>query len=447
MIELKGKFVLILGGGRSGVSAAELAMSKGAEVVLLDTSDSPKCADFLKSRKIPSVTGAAALSWCGHADLAVISPGVPQDSPLASLARKCAERIIGELAFGFSFLDIPVLAVTGTNGKTTTVEMLTHILRICGRDALAAGNIGLPLSEVALSGEKHDVIVTEVSSFQLEFADGFNPMSAALLNITPDHLERHHTPEEYSRLKYSIGSKIVGNGAFILNADLLAECRQINCRKKTFGDTGDCDYSSAGDSLSSAQSGILLKKDELPFSGEHNFANALAAIALAVEYGISPVEAANALKTFHISDHRIQTVLEKNGLVFVDDSKATNVDALCVALRTVSERGLPIVLIAGGLDKQCTLAEAKPLLAKHVSGVFLIGACASRLETEWGNVVPCKMCTSMEDAVFQAANSLNGAPGIVLMSPACASMDMFRDYAQRGDCFKLAAEKYVSTLD
>lgn len=437
--------IIVLGGGNSGAAAAELALKNGAETVLLDTSPTPKCADELNKMGIHCFFGDKALEYDSSADMAIISPGVPKDSPLAALGRRLAPKTIGELAFGASFLDIPMLAVTGTNGKTTTVEMLTHILNGCGIETLAAGNIGLPLSRVALQQKKPEAAVVEISSFQLEHADGFKPEAAALLNITPDHQERHHTPEEYARLKLSLCDLVRKGGMLVING--LLE-KKYSLRKTfsehkviTFGPNGD--FRTQDDSIA-MNGNVIAMRNDFMFSGVHNLENAAAAAALAGQLGIPAADAAEKLRTFKAGDHRLQTVLVNNGIRFVDDSKATNVDAMMAALKAIGSSNNPTALIAGGLDKNCKLDEAMELLSKQVMKVFLIGNCAERLRKLWSTAVACEICSGMEEAVFKAADSLEDSGGTVLLSPACASMDMFRDYADRGDCFRNAAMKYAA---
>jgi len=441
MRELRGHKVMVLGGGASGIAAAELAASQGGNAVLLDTAAQPKCAAELEAKGIRCIGGPSALEYGEASDLAVISPGVPKDSPLAELGKRLCPAVIGELAFGAMHIGAPILAVTGTNGKTTTVEMLNHILIGCGLKSIAAGNIGLPLSRVALRGETLDALVAEVSSFQLEFPGDFAPKAAALLNITPDHLERHHTMEEYARLKLSL-RKMLKGGNFIVQADAARAFRLDGERLVLFGENGR-DFFLRSGALASATAGTLIETGLLPFHGIHNYENAMAAIAMAGELGIDARNAAEQLRSFHVGDHRLQTVLEANGLTFIDDSKATNVDALCAALRALEQRSVPITLIAGGLDKACTLELADSRLAAQVSRIFLIGESARRIFSQWNGIVPCEICEDMDEAVFKAAAFHGGKDGIVLLSPACSSLDMYKSYAERGDCFKAAAKRYI----
>ena len=266
----------------------------------------------------------------------------------------------------------------------------------------------------------------------MELSEDFRPYAAALLNITPDHLNRHGSMENYQALKFSIFRHIDAPSRRIVNAQLPPLA-------------GECTTFSADENLPADFNATLLDGAELPFQGRHNRENALAATAMAATLGIPPAEAVEALATFHTGHHRLETVASSNGIEFIDDSKATNVDALLKALDTLRERDRrPIALIAGGIDKGCTLDEVIPeLTASRITHVALIGTCAPRLAGRWGSLLPCGICASMQDAVSASIHSLPEG-GVVLLSPACASQDMFRDYAERGELFAAAARDFCS---
>ena len=439
------KKILILGAGNSGRSAAKLAKQQGDSVTLLD-SGSPE----IKLDGVEIVTGNEAEKWSGQADLVIYSPGIPLGSRLDEIGIATGAPRISELAYGASFLTCPILAVTGTNGKTTTVEMLEHCLNAAGHRTIAAGNIGLPISEVVASGTTPDILVAEVSSFQLEHPGGFAPTAATILNITPDHLVRHHTMEKYIEAKLSIFASPA------TKCSLNEETLQIKQISTSLHNRIIVSFSAASNStanfhvedgwlVKAAKEGTifrLVKVSELPFSGTHNLENALAALALSDTAGIDALTLAPHLKTFHTGAHRLQKVAQIGGTIFIDDSKATNVDALIKALQALKDNPetafRKIALIAGGVDKECTLDEAIPFLKESVNDVFLIGQCAKRLHASWGQFVNTHVCTSMDEAVRLAYASLED-DGIVLLSPACASQDMYRDYAQRGDDFKASS--------
>ncbi|MBQ7652352.1 MAG: UDP-N-acetylmuramoyl-L-alanine--D-glutamate ligase [Victivallales bacterium] len=450
---MKGKKVLILGAGVSGVAAARLAAKEGAKVTLLDTGHPSEASlKQLADDGIGYLLGEDALNWKGDCDEVIYSPGIPLGSPLDELATRTGARKSSELAFGSYFLEGPKkIAVTGTNGKTTTVEMLEHCLKGAGHDAIAAGNIGLPISELARQGLLPEFVVVEVSSFQLEHVDGFAPDAAVILNITPDHLVRHGTMEAYTDLKLSLFHASTTN--CVINASLLqikAVANALQNRPYTVFTTvpgADSDFGILDGWLvrrsENGETSRLVSIQELPFSGEHNMENALAALAVGAAAGVSPEELAPHLRSFHTGKHRLECVLEWNGVSFVDDSKATNVDALIKALDALAPQGRDIALIAGGVDKKCSLDECLPKLKEYVKSVYLIGECRGRLHESWGRVTKAQECGTMRDAVFGAAESLRENGGIVLLSPACASQDMFRDYAQRGEAFAEAAREYA----
>lgn len=447
-MDINGKKVLVLGGGESGLSAAFLAQAKGADVTLLDSSDS----EVVQARLAPLrdngvhlFLGKTAEQWRGEADLVVISPGIPLESPLHLAGVATGAPCWSELAFGASFLDVPMLAVTGTNGKTTTTEMLQHSLRAGGKRVVAGGNIGLPMSDLPLNGRKYDYIVTEVSSFQMEHPGEFSPRAAALLNVTPDHLNRHKTLEAYTKAKLNLFEHITEPKRIVVRAELLREnslvAEAFSCKEcLTFSVDSDvdADYVVEDDCLvrRGADGGKrLLRCSQLPWRGRHNLENALATLAMEEAAGLDPADYALFLVTFQIGPHRLQTIAEIGGIRYVDDSKATDVDAMTRALETLGEEGRPIALIAGGLDKGCSLEEAIPALRRYVTAVFCIGACGERLVELWGKEIPATRCKGMEDAVRGAREAVRNG-GIVLLSPGCASMDMFPNYAERGNFFK-----------
>ena len=439
------KNILILGAGNSGKSAARLARQQGNAVTLLDSGTPDVQIDGVQV-----VTGKAAEAWSGHADLVIYSPGIPLGSRLDEIGCATGAPRISELAYGASFLKCPILAVTGTNGKTTTVEMLEHCLNAAGHRTIAAGNIGLPISEVVASDATPDILVAEVSSFQLEHPGSFAPTAATILNIMPDHLVRHHTMQAYIDAKLSIfassTTKCSINDATLqinqvansLHSRIIVSFSAASNSKATFR-LEDGWLVKAGEKGTPHR---LVKVSDLPFSGTHNLENALAALALSDTAGIDALSIAPHLKTFTTGAHRLQKVNQIGKTLFIDDSKATNVDALIKALQALRENpdtaSRKIALIAGGVDKECSLDEAIPFLKGSVCDVFLIGQCARRLHATWGAHVKTRICSSMEDAVRQAFSSLQEG-GIVLLSPACASQDMYHDYAERGDDFKKAS--------
>lgn len=446
MKKLSGQSILVLGAGASGCAAARLAMAAGAKVSLLDSGRSDALcheADALRAEGLVVRLGWQDTSWPEHCDLAVISPGITGDGALGRLAAGLTCPVQSELAFGAGFCPWPMLAVTGTNGKTTTVEMLTHALSTAGLRVVAGGNIGMPLSALALARPELDWLVVEVSSFQLERPEGFAPRAAALLNITPDHLNRHGSMDAYLALKMSLLSLLPAGQPAVLHVELLSDervCRALAGRPcLTFsGASGStADYALGDGQLwRRGMDRPLVAVAELPFQGRHNLENAMAALAIAESAGIDCRRLLPGLSSFRTGEHRLSVIAEKAGRRFVDDSKATNVDALLQALAVFGGNGdsPSIALIAGGVDKGCSLDEVRPALKRHVKKVFLIGACRDRLAASWGRDLPCECCVDLPEAVRKAAQSVDNG-GTVLLSPACASQDMFTDYAHRGRVF------------
>ncbi len=475
MSDLSGQRILVLGAGCSGIAAARLARSRGAEVIVVDAAPAEKLVSaqaVLSGEGIALQCGVTGDHWDGAEIFrVVVSPGIALDSPLHRLGESTGAPLVGELEFGASYLSCPFLAVTGTNGKTTTTELLTACLKGAGYNALAAGNIGLPLSQVALDAPQLDFLVVEVSSFQMEHAASFRPTGALLLNVTPDHLNRHGSFENYRALKCRLLEQVIPGGHAVYHAALegnlqldasvrrsrlwfsfeepklegrpvgqewRVEADGLHCL--TLGETVITQASQAAFPLESLQDELMMRRASLQLQGNHNLANALAVVALLSSLGIPLEKYRIALCNFRSGPHRIEPVGKKNGVLYVDDSKATDVDAMIQALLTLGTgAGKCIHLIAGGLDKGCALTEVKKQLRIYVKDVFLIGACRQRLAYEWSDEVPCKLCESLEEAVSLAAAQAEDGD-IVLLSPGCASMDMFRSYEERGERFVAAVE-------
>lgn len=444
---------LVLGLGVSGLAAAQLAAEQGGPVVVLDAGDSPvlrERAGMLAVTGVDVRLGWAAEQWPGPAPLqAVISPGVAPGSLLGKLAGTLGCPVISELEFGFRHCACPVLAVSGTNGKTTTTELLEHCLRTAGKRVLAAGNIGVALCEAARRSRELDWLAVEVSSFQLESCDRFAPAAAALLNITPDHLDRYGTMSRYAEAKGLLFRNLRRAGQAVLRSDLLewpeirAALPRDGSRPVVFSgeDTAGADWFVRADGMLCRRrpdggAAPLLSRRELLLKGGHNLENVLAASALCELAGV-PAEAVRpGLASFRPSPHRIQWLgTDARGVAYINDSKATNPDSVIRALDAVrAEITGKIVLIAGGLDKNMDFSAMPAHLARHVRGVFLIGSSRERLAKAWNTVVYCEECDSLATAVMAAAEMAQ--PGdAVLLSPACASMDMFVNYADRGNRF------------
>ena len=444
-MEDKNKKVLILGFGISGRAAARLAEHLGMVPVPVDANQPPDAARFQESAF--GWTEGAVLP---QAELAVISPGIRPDSPMAEAARKAGAKMIGELEFACRVLPCRIIAITGTNGKTTTTELATRLLKANGVKAEAAGNIGTALSDAALDVLKHgnaDVLVVESSSFQLETVDTFRPSTGALLNLASDHINRHGSMENYAQAKLNLFRNMDGGNA-VINANLperYAEFIRGKCNTKTFSATGNADFTLAGGQI--CYHGIpVVSMDEVQLKGSHNAENIMAALAIlkaeAGDKALFSEAALEALKTFKPDVHRMEFFAEHRGIRFVDDSKATNPHSVNAALKTFGGKK-NVILILGGLDKNMDFSSIKED-ADKIKCAFLIGECRQKIHDALHGTFPCTVCATMEEAAEKGYRTAVSGD-ILAMCPACASMDMFKDYKERGSKFKEAVFRLIQT--
>lgn len=449
-----GKKTLVVGLARSGLGAANLLSAMGAEVTVTDSRPGKELAEYI-SRLAPSV----GLALGGHpgnifedAELIVVSPGVPLDIEPLERAREAGVSIISELELASRLLgDVPVYAVTGTNGKSTTVTLLDAMFEKSGRKSVLAGNIGNALSEEVLkrvNGSMRvrgiDCIVAEVSSFQLEAVEMFRPAGAAILNVTHDHMDRYHSINEYRDAKAKIAVN-QGEGDFIvLNADD-EHCQEIHRSLKESGKMALWEFSRVrevegvfmrGDSihynLGTAGGGALIRVDKIRIKGVHNLENAMAASAMALLAGCSIDAVRESLEEFTGLEHRLEFVREIDGVSFVNDSKGTNVGAVLKSLEGFSS---PVVLIAGGRDKAGDFTQLRDAVKDKVKAIVLIGEAKDKIKAALCDLTECILATSLEEAV-QRSKELASEGDVVLLSPGCASFDMFNDFEDRGRKFK-----------
>jgi UDP-N-acetylmuramoylalanine--D-glutamate ligase len=438
MLALAGKKVIVVGLGRSGIAAARLCAARGASVVGTDSRD---------PGELPDVSALSIeLSAPGHdgvrfeeADLVVVSPGVPR-LPALDKAERAGVAVIGELELAASFITAPIVAVGGTNGKSTVTTAAADLLGAAGKSVFAGGNLGTPLADAV--GQPFDVVVAEVSSFQLERAPTFHPRASVLLNVTEDHLDRYTSFDEYARAKgNAFVNQTPDDVAIIPGHDSIVrrEAGRGRGRLVTFGDSAD--YSVAGRAVVERATGERFSLDGTDFHGAHNLSNAAAAIAVARFFGASKAQIETGLAAFRALGHRMAFVREINGVRYYDDSKATNVGAAVTALLGLTEERA--VLLAGGRDK---LGSYEPLVAalrKKGRAVVVLGEAAERIDAAIAGAVPVAHAANMAEAVARARELAK--PGdAVLLSPACASFDMFRSYADRGDRFAEAVKNLSS---
>lgn len=436
MATLAGKQVIVVGLGKSGVAAARLCRSKGAHVVGTDSQPFEKLSPQAQALNIEIIAGGHAGVDFAGADLIVVSPGVPRIADLDE-AEAAGVSVIGEVELASRFLTAPIVAVGGTNGKSTTATLLDHVFRAAELKTFAGANLGTPSCEAV--GGDWDVIVFEVSSFQMERVPTFRPRASILLNVTEDHLDRYETFADYARAKGNAFANQTEEDVAIIPAGDAA-CREQAQRGRgrivTFGEGGD--YAPTGKGIAEKGSGSEWSLEGVALYGRHNHENAAAAIAAARSLGVHKSAVANGLRTFRPLGHRMALVGKVRGVAFYDDSKGTNVGAAVTALLGLSEP--KAVLIAGGRDK---LGEYGPLvsaLEEKGRAAVLIGEAAGRIAEAVQGRVPIVHAASMDEAV-EAAFRLAEPADAVLLSPACSSYDMFTSYAERGDRFADAVKR------
>jgi UDP-N-acetylmuramoylalanine--D-glutamate ligase len=439
----KEQHIAVLGAGLSGSAAALLLKSEGAEVTVLDGAEENKLLkstiDNLRAQGVHVICGAAADEELSDYQLAIISPGV---DPVSRLARNFSSRgidMISELELASWSCDIPIIAITGTNGKTTTTEMLAQMLNACGQRTIACGNIGKPLSEVVREKEAFDVLTVEVSSFQLEGIRTFRPSISLWLNFAPDHLDRYRSVADYRAAKLRIFENQTDGDVAVVNA--LDKLPAIRPRKIAFSAyTNQADFRvSDGAIIHHDQEVLRLANTKL--RGLHNIENLMATLAAGSARGLSFEQMAPPLCAYEPRPHRCELVRELGGVEYVNDSKATNLDAVDKALRAQNR---PIVLIAGGKDKGFSFDPLRSLVNEKVKSTILIGEMAESISRSWSGAVKSETANSLAAAVERA--HATAEPGdMVLFSPGTSSFDMFRNYADRGDQFRALVQALPDT--
>jgi UDP-N-acetylmuramoylalanine--D-glutamate ligase len=441
-MDLANKRVLVVGLGKSGVASALFLKAHGARVTVSDTKSGDELRNeipILLDHGITVETGGHGERTFRGQDLIVVSPGVPVDAPPLVQARSVGESVIGEIELAAQFLPGPIVAITGSNGKTTTTTLAGEILTAAGFSALVGGNIGTPAISLVERAKPETVIVLEVSSFQLETIQTFRPKVAVVLNVTPDHLDRHRTFEVYVDAKARIFENQQGSDFAALNADD-PTCVAIGARTRAqvfwFSRQKEVQQGAwvrEGNILfrdGSGQREIMLV-DEIPLKGAHNLENVLAAVCAGALMGCAPEKIRQAVRDFKAVEHRLEFVATINGVDYYNDSKATNVDATIKALESFSAN---IHLILGGKDKGSDYTVLNELLRQRAKRVYTIGAAAAKIESQIKNVEVVHAET-LENAIRKAHSAAQ--PGdVVLLAPACASFDQFKNYEQRGQVFK-----------
>jgi UDP-N-acetylmuramoylalanine--D-glutamate ligase len=433
-VKYQGKKVAVLGAGLSGTAAALLLRSEGAGVTVLDSADEKtllkSTIENLRARGIQAVCGPAAEKDSSAYDFVVLSPGIDPISPLATSFSSRNIETMGELELGWRSVNVPVIAITGTNGKTTTTELLAQMLNACGQRTIACGNIGKPLSEVALEQHDLDVLTMEVSSFQLETIRTFRPSISVWLNFAPDHLDRYRSIGEYRAAKLRIFDNQTAEDVAVVNAG--ETLPKIAARTVTFSAyTNQADFRFENGSIVYRNAPVLRMADT-KLRGSHNIENLMATLAVGLARGLSFEQMLPPLCVYEPQPHRCEFVREVGDVTYVNDSKATNLDAVEKGLLAQNKR---VILIAGGKDKGFNFETLRPLVSEKVRAVVLIGEMAERIAQDWKGAVPCEIANSLADAV-ERAHALAQPGEVVLFSPGTSSFDMFKSYADRGDQFR-----------
>lgn len=442
----KEKRYLVAGTGKSGAAAAGLLKKQQMDVTLYDGNENLDIQGFYEKnpelKDVKILLGELSIEEMKGFDILVLSPGIPTDIPMVETMRKLGVTVWGEVELAYAFSKGRILAITGTNGKTTTTSLLGEIMKSSFSDVKVVGNIGIPYTSVALSTREDTVTVAEISSFQLETIENFAPKVTAILNITPDHLNRHHTMENYAAIKESITKNQGKDGICVLNYEdevlrkfgeglplkviYFSSKRELN---EGLFYKDDCIYLAEEGKVTK-----ILPVNELNLLGRHNYENVMAAVAMAMGFGVDLEKIKEVLCNFQAVEHRIEYVTEKRGVKFYNDSKGTNPDAAIQGIRAMVR---PTFLIGGGYDKQSAYGEWIDAFEGKVKELVLIGQTREAIaetarEHGFTNII---LKDTLEEAVETCyAHAKEG--DAVLLSPACASWGMFTDYEERGRIFK-----------
>jgi UDP-N-acetylmuramoylalanine--D-glutamate ligase len=443
-MELKNKRVLVVGLGKSGIAAAQFLKARGAQVTVSDIRPAGLIAELpaLLDAGIMVETGSHGLLTFRRQDLIVVSPGVPSDTPELATVRALGIPIIGELELGTEFLEGQIIAITGSNGKTTTTTLIGEILKASGRPTLVGGNIGRPVVDTVAESTPESCSVLEVSSFQLETIQTFHPRIALVLNITPDHLDRHGSFEVYAAAKTRITENQIADDFLVLNAEdeptklvaakTKAQIYWFSPRRQVKQGAFVHSESILFRAKEGGEAEPIMPVAEIPLAGAHNVENVLAAVCAARLAGVDAQTIRAAVAAFHAVEHRLEFVRELDGVRWFNDSKATNVDATAKGVEAFPGG---IWLILGGKDKDSDYSTLSPLLRARVKAVITIGSAAEKIESQLAGVVKIERAETMERAVAWAQNEARSGD-VVLLAPACSSFDQFENYEHRGRVFK-----------
>jgi len=445
-MDLKGKKILVVGLARTGIATARFLKAKGSLMTATEVKPKEEMKEAVEELKGMDI----ASEWGGHQtetflkqDMIVVSPGVDLSIEPIQRAIQQGVRVISEIELAYHFIRVPIIAVTGTNGKTTTTLLIGEMLKEDGRKVGVGGNVGEPLILFADGEGRWEVLVVEISSFQLEAIEDFRPRISVLLNITEDHLDRYSSYGGYIEAKVRIFANQNSGDLAVLNGDdpiVMQFGERVKARKVLFSLKGKLDEGafSNGQTISLRRGGreekYSLAKTSL--KGIHNVENMMAALTAARIFGCSKKAIQGVINRFEGLEHRLEFVREIGGVRFYNDSKGTNVGSVVKSLQSFSE---PVILIAGGKDKNGDLSPLEELIRKRVKHLILIGEAKERMNRELGGLTDTIMAKTVEEAVLLAHRKAK-AGEVVLLSPACSSFDMFKDYKERGKVFKEAVK-------
>jgi len=437
-MQLNGKNILVVGAGKTGIATTRFLLQQGAVVTLADASTSAVVPAEFIAKNVRVKKGAHDIGTFCSQDAIVVSPGVPLTIPALAAAREKGCEIISEIELAFRFMKTPLIAVTGTNGKTTTTSLLGEIFTAAGCEVFVGGNIGTPIIEYAAGLQNCRYVVAEISSFQLEGITTFRPAVSVLLNITDDHLDRYDTFDDYAQAKKRIFSNQQENDTAVLNFDdsgVRALAGTIAAQTFMFSTRSTLDegsYYNGTFHFRRRDSHITIPAQAMPLTGAHNRENMLAAASVGYLCGLPPDSIHRALMSFSGLPHRMELVAKHDHVAFYNDSKGTNVGACLKSLESLER---PIILIAGGKDKGGSYSPLREVIQKKVKLMILLGEAKKRMHKDLGDCTRTIITSSLEEAV-EAAVRASEEGDCVLFSPACSSFDMFRSYEHRGECFK-----------
>jgi UDP-N-acetylmuramoylalanine--D-glutamate ligase len=451
-LEVTGKKALVIGAARSGIACARFLAQRGATVALNDRKPIEEWsaeALALKADGVGCVAGDVPSWLLDQLELVVVSPGVPTASIPIRYAERAGAEVIGEIELASRFLRGRIVAITGTNGKTTTTTLIGELLKNAGLPVQVGGNIGTPLISLVEASSDDGWTVAEVSSFQLETIKDFHPAVALVLNVTPNHMDRYETLTDYAAAKHRIFRNQTTGDVAILNADdeiVSSWAEGLRAHVVLFSVRRELDeglFLREGREIISRTSDgerVLMTRDEMQLRGLHNVENVLAALAAGLACGADPASMRETVRGFRPVEHRLEQVAEIDGVKFYNDSKATSVDATLKALEAFAGDAGKVVLILGGRGKRAPYAPLAPLVREHVRKLILIGEDAETIEAELKNEGASERASDMADAVRRAFAAAK--PGdTVLLAPACASFDMFQSFEHRGQVFKQAVKE------